>query len=416
MSFVSGLKCLQCGKTYAKTEFNYTCGKCGGFLDVKYDYEALANALNLEELERRSHLILKKWLEFLPIEQPALIDRVTLGEYETPLLKYDKISDKLGLSNIYIKNDTYFPTCSLKDRSMPLMVLKALEFGFDTVSIVSSGNAASSLSAYAAKAGLKAVVFVSGNPSVEQLAKIAAYGPRLIWVNGSYNEVERLFIEAREEFKWFDCNGLVNPYRVDGKKTYAHEIASQLGWKAPDVFVITVAFGNGIVATWKGFKELHQLGLIKSLPRLIAVQPEACEPIAKAFREGKADVKPVTCAKTVAANIAIGNPDFGGKRVLEAVRESRGTVVSVSENAIIDACKTLGRDAGLFVEPAGALSIAGLMKLVQTKKIDREEVVIPVVTGHGANNPRFAVNTYKIPKAIEPKLGEIRKSVCQSRL
>jgi threonine synthase len=292
---------------------------------------------------------------------------------------------------------------------MPLVVLKAIEFNYDTVTIVSSGNAAASLAAYAAKAGLQAVVFVSGNPPMGQLAKISAYGPKMVWVKGPYDEVEKLFIKTREEFRWFDCNGLINPFRLEGKKTYAHEISSQLQWQAPDVFTMVVGFGNGIVATWKGFKELYKLGFINKLPRLIGVQPVACAPIAKAFAEGKEDVTPMVCKETVAENIALGNPSFGGKRVLEAVRESKGAVISVSDEAIINACKTLGRDAGLFVEPAGALGIAGIRRLLDEGLVDRNEVVVPVITGHGVNNQRFAIKTYKVSEKIEPKIGEINR-------
>lgn len=409
MSFVAGLKCLECNATHPHMEFRYTCQKCGGFLDVHYNYDAIVDAVDLEKLEKRSPFILRKWLEFLPIEKPSLIDRVTLGESETPLLKCDRLGKKFGLKNLYVKNDTNFPTCSLKDRSMPLVVLKAIEFGYDTVAIVSSGNAAASLSAYAAKSGLKAVVFVGGKPSMGKIAKIAIYGPTLIWVKGSYDEAENLFMSAREKFGWFDCNGLINPFRCEGKKTYAHEIASQLGWKVPDMVIMPVAFGNGMVATWKGFKELHQMGFVDSLPRLIGVQPEACAPIAKAFSEGEEHVKPVVPKGTVAEAIAVGNPSFGGKRTLEAARESGGAVIAVSEEAIISAMKLLAQNAGFFAEPAGAISIAGIEKILEEGKIAEDEEVVSIITGHGLNSPGAAVDICKQPVAIQPKLKEVER-------
>ena len=382
---------------------------------MQYDFDAITRSIELKKLESRSNLLMKRWCEFLPIENPALIEKVTLGEHETPLLKSEKLGSELGLRNLYIKNDTYFPTASLKDRSMPLIVLKALEFGYDTVAIVSSGNAAASLAAYAAKAGLRAVTFVSGNPPIEQLAKIKAYGPTIVWIKGPYDVVENLFTKAREKFGWFDCDGLVNPFRLEGKKIYAHEITLQLGWKVPDVFMMVVGFGNGIVAAWKGFKELYEMGIVKSLPRMIAVQPENCAPIAKAFAGGKEEVEPVKCGETVAQNIALGNPSIGGKRTLKAVRESNGLVLTVSDKEIIDAARELAQKEGLFVEPAGVLGVAALKQLVKDGKVEKDETIVPVITGHGMNNSRFAVANYRIPEAIEPSLEEVEKAVTRNR-
>jgi threonine synthase len=409
MSFAVGLKCLGCGGIYPHTEFRYTCPKCGGFLDVQYDYDAIAEAVDTEKLRYRSPLILKRWLEFLPIEKPSLIDTVSLGESETPLIRCDSLGEKLGLQNLFVKNDTNFPTCSLKDRSMPLVILKAIEFGYKTVTIASSGNAAASLAAYAAKAGLKAVVFVEDKAPAAKIAKIAIYEPTLVRVKGTYEDVERLLTEAVERFGWFDCDGLVNPFRCEAKKTYAYEIASQLDWREPDVVVMPVSFGNGIVAAWKGFRELKQMGFIDSLPCLVGVQPEACAPIAKAFREGQQEVRPVVPEKTVADALALGNPKFGGVRTLKAARESEGAVVAVSEDAIIGAMRLLAQKAGFFAEPAGAISIAGVEKLMEEGLIEKDEKVVSVITGHGLNSPDVALKICRPPMAIKPTLKEVER-------
>ena len=235
MSYVTGLQCLNCKAILDTEPFRYHCPECGGYLEVLYDYERMKKEISREQFEGRCGSIMQQWLEFLPIEQPELIDKVTLGEIPTPMFKAKSFSAKDDSDQVWFKNESQFPTYSLKDRSMPLMILKALEQNRKSVGIVSSGNASASLAAYASAAGLKAVIFVGQSVPQSKLYKTMIYDPIGIQVIGDYNAAEENFQKAREEFNFFDCNGLVNPYRIEGKKTFSYEVSHDLGWKAPEL-------------------------------------------------------------------------------------------------------------------------------------------------------------------------------------
>jgi threonine synthase len=408
MSYVKHLVCVSCGKTYDAGEFRYLCPACNGFLDVEFDTSAIRANVRREDIDSRPLGVMQRWREFLPIEKTELIDRVTIGESVTPLVKSVRVAKRLGMKNLFFKNESAFPTGSLKDRSMPLVVLKALEFGFDTVSIVSSGNAAASLSAYAARAGLRAVVFVAGGRTA-RLAKCRSYGSTLVHVEAPYSQVEDLFMQARQAFGWYDCNGLVNPFRLEGKKTLAHEVCHQLGWTVPDVVILPTAFGNGLVSAWKGFAELEEMGWTKGRPAMWAAQPENCGPIARAYDSGASVVEPVQGKATVASSIAVGNPEIGGKRVLKVARESGGGVSAASEDLILEAQALLAREEGLFVEPSGASSLACLIKLLGEGRIAKDQVVVLSITGEGLNQPDALDAWAPEPFEVLPDLESLKR-------
>ena len=408
MSYVKHLTCVNCGRTYRADEFRYLCTACNGFLDVEFDTDAIKENLRRSDIDSRPLGVMQRWLEFLPIENPELIGRVSIGESVTPLVKSERLARRLGMKHLYLKNESAFPTGSLKDRSMPLVVLKALEFGFNTVSIVSSGNAAASLSAYAARAGLHAVVFVAGGRTA-RLAKCRAYGSTLIHVEAPYSQVEDLFMQARQAFGWYDCNGLVNPFRLEGKKTLAHEVCHQLGWTVPDLVIMPTAFGNGLVSAWKGFAELENIGFTKGRPAMWAAQPENCAPIARAFDSGASAVEPVRGEPTVASSIAVGNPEIGGKRVLKVARESGGGVVAASEALILEAQALLAKEEGLFVEPSGAASLAGLMRLMSEGRISKDQVIVLSITGEGLNQPDALDAWAPEPHEVAPDLDSLKR-------
>lgn len=313
MGYMSGLRCLECGKDVPVKPFQYTCAACGGYLDVEYDYEQMGRDLTPGMFESRTGPILRQWLEFMPIDRPELIERVTLGEQPTPMFRAR--STPPG-GEAWLKNDAQLPTCSLKDRSIPLTVLKALELGREAVGIVSSGNAAASLAACAARAGLKAVVFLGSGPSSSKLYKSMVHRPVAVEIQADYSQADALFQQARDEFGFFDRDGLVNPYRIEGKKSFAYEMARDLGWRAPSTVLMPTAYGNGMVAAWKGFKELYRLGFIDSLPRMVAVQPAEVAPIARAFARGLDHVEPVNGGHTIAQAVSVADPALGGQRTL----------------------------------------------------------------------------------------------------
>ena len=408
MSHVRSLVCVNCGREHDAREFRYFCLGCGGFLDVAFDTDEIKRSLSRDDIDSRPPSIMHRWLEFLPVENPQLIDVVSLGESVSPLIRAGRVARKLGLKNLYFKDESRFPTGSLKDRSMPLVVLKALEFGFSSVSIVSSGNAAASLSAYAARAGLQAVVFVAGGHSA-RLAKIRSYRPTLVQVNAPYSETESLYLKAREHYGWYDCNGLINPFRLEGKKTLAHEICHALGWTVPDIVILPTAFGNGLVSAWRGFLELEQIGWTSGRPAMFAAQPENCAPIARAMEKGAETVEPVTPLPTVANSIAVGDPAIGGGRVLKVARESGGGATGVPEELILEAQALLAGEEGLFVEPAGATGLATVMKMLAESRMDHDALIVASITGEGLNDPEIVERWAPGIQTIEPDIGSLRR-------
>lgn len=385
MSYVTNLVCLSCRQVVAPEPFVYFCPRCGGYLDVEYDYERMRADLAPSDFISRQGPILQQWQEFMPIERPELIARVTLGEQPTPMIQANQLPEFSRTGALWLKNESQSPTCSLKDRSMPLTVLKALEFGRRAVGIVSVGNAASSLAAYAARAGLQAVVLLSQHASASKLYKTMIYNPIAIQLQGSYSAAEPLFQQARQEFDLFDCNGLVNPYRAEGKKSFAYEVARDLGWRAPDVVFMPTAYGNGIVAAWKGFQELYRLGFISSLPALVAVQAAAVAPIARAFERGLSQVEAVPDAPTLAEAVRVSDPAAGGQRVLQVVRESGGMAIGVEEEEIVEAVHLLAEREGLAIEPTGAVGLAAAIKLMRQGSPWADGIQVVSVTGHGLN-------------------------------
>jgi threonine synthase len=411
MSYVTGLRCTQCGRMYSANRMRYRCETCGQFLTVEYDFDALIRAADRDSFDHRPEPIMRRWLEFLPIENVDLIDRITLGESATPLLEFPSLSRSIKIDRLFVKNDTILPTASLKDRSMPLAVLKAVEFGLGTVCIVSSGNAAASLAAYAARAGISAVVFVAGNAPVAKLVQTVIHGAHLIRIDADYSQVDVLFRRAQEEYGWCDCNGLVNPFRLEGKRLYAHEICQQLGWSVPDVVVTPMASGNGVIALEKGFSELRRIGWIDRVPRLVGVQPAPCAPIAEAFRLGTLDVSPVRGAPTIAGAIAVSSPGAAGTKALAALRATDGIGVAVSDAETLASQQLLAVEAGLFAEPGGAVAIAAARKLADEGVLRRTDIVVCLVTGHGLKSVPEIMPSLKLPSLLPPEWSAVQEAL-----
>jgi len=406
-SFFTHLECLSCGKVYPKGEY-YLCPSCNGFLDPKYDYDGIADEFDPKELPFRVHSIWK-WFEFLPIEEERNV--VTLGEGDTPLIRCRRINEEVGMRNLYLKDETVNPTGSLKDRSTSVNVSVAKELGVETVAIISTGNAAASLAAYAARGGLKAVVMVPETTPEGKVVQALVHGALVLKVRAkSMSEFYWLYREACSKFGWMDSIGGINPYRNEGKKTYAYELSEAFRWDPPEWFIIPMAGGNALIAAWKGFKELISLGLISRTPKLVGVQPKECAATVKAFRDGKDVAEPVSPGQTIVTSLVVPNPGPKSSLVLKAIRESEGTCDDPSDDEVLDAMRLLAKE-GVFSEPGGAISLAAAKRLVDQGVIDPSDRVVCLITGSGFKDIKSVEMILKKPLIIHPTLESLEKAL-----
>src|SRR5438105_2985678 len=359
MGIVSTLRCPKCGRTTpSKTTFQ--CATCGRILEVNVQIDHLRPS-DFEAMRRSRDHTIWRWFDFFPVEHRSAI--VSLGEGCTPLIRGRRLGEQVGINQLYLKNDTVLPTGSLKDRSNSVGISKAKELGFMTATVMSTGNAAASVAAYSAAAGMDSVVMVPAGTAPSKIIQARAYGANVVLVDGNFDhEVAQLYKTAIKEFGWYDCLSS-NPYRDEGKKSYAHEMVDQLDGEIPDWVIHPTAGGTGIYAMWKGFKEFLSLGWISRAPRLVASQSAAAAPIVAAFVKGLRDVEPVVARETIAESIQVGNPVSLGWRALAALRESKGTAVALRDEEILQAQSLTGHLAGLFAEPAAATSVAAAKKL-----------------------------------------------------
>lgn len=392
------LQCIECGERYPRDSVIYRCGKCGGLLEVLYDYDRLREGLEYEEIKRRS-LSVWRYKELLPIEKDTY--RVSLGEGGTRLHRCKRLGNELGVKNLWVKMEGDNPTCSFKDRGMTVGISKALEYGFRAVACASTGNTSASLGAYAAKAGLKGIILVpSGKVAKGKLAQAIAYGAEIFQVEGNFDEALRLVVELSEKTGKVYLLNSINPYRIEGQKTLAFEVRDQLG-RVPDLIILPVGNAGNISALWKGFSELRILELEEETPRLVGIQAEGASPIAEAFKLGLNEVRPWSKPETVATAIRIGDP-VSWRKALRAVKDSGGLMETVSDEEILEAQRILARLEGLFVEPASAASIAGLQKLVKEGLIQKGVDIVCIATGHGLKDPEIVLRNAEFKKVKGP--------------
>jgi len=392
-----GLVCRTCGRRVPEAECALSCPDCGAPMRVTFSEDSLRLVLSEGLPAPGGRSFLRQWRPVLPIADESLIDRVSLGEAETPLLPSHRHGKTLGIPNLYFKVEQG-PTLSLKDRGTALCVLKALEFGCKTVCLSSSGNNAASVSAYGSRAGLTPVVFVQKQVSAAKIFKSLIYGGRVIRIDGDMAAASRICGEMVRRRKWFQCGG-PNPYRIAAKRTFAYGLVQQLG-RAPDIVLLPCGGGAGMVAAHDAFRELFAAGVIERMPRLVGVQLQACDPIARAFHEGRDVVTPVD-KKPSLSDAIMNNDPYWGRFCLQAVRETGGTMISVSDADFIRAIRELGREEGLFVEPAGAASVAALRYLVKTPGFEAPGLTVCNLTGHGLNVPQVAAES-ETPDVIPP--------------
>lgn len=388
------LRCIECGKEYSEEEVRYRCD-CGGLLEVVIDLDKVENIFN------GKNITLWKYKSFIPVER-----RVSLNEGGTPLYRLENLQRELEMKELYVKNEGANPTGSFKDRGMTVGVSKAIELGMDKVICASTGNTSASLAAYSAKAGIKSYVLVpSGKIALGKLAQAIVYGAKVLPVRGNFDDALRVVVEASRELGVYMLNS-INPFRLEGQKTIAFEIFDQLGF-VPDNIILPVGNAGNISAIWKGFKEIYEAGFIDKLPRMIGIQAEGASPLVKAFKKRK-PFEPEEKPETVATAIRIGNP-ANWKKAWRAVEESDGLFESVSDEEILKAQKLLASKEGIFVEPASASSLAGLIKLKELSLIEPDESYVLITTGHGLKDPNIIIENFKLPEPIEPSLEAFRE-------
>ncbi len=401
------LKCVLCGREFDTGSLTYTCPDCGpdGTLDVLYDYDEAKSRISRRTLSEDRTNTLWRYREILPVAEEENILPLSVGW--TPLYRATSLADEYGVKELFVKDDGRNPTGSLKDRASAVGIAKALEFRQSSVACASTGNAASSLSGFAAVACLKSFIFVPQSAPAAKVAQLLVYGAEVILVKGDYEETFNLATAAIEKWGWYNRNCAINPYLVEGKKTCAMEIAEQLGWNVPDIVMVSVGDGCIISGIYKGFSDLLELGIIGSIPRIIGVQAEGASPLFDAVNGGLTKVK-FGPADTIADSISVGTPRNWAK-ALRAVRNSRGGMVTVSDREILDAIPELARKTGVFAEPAGAASFAGFKKAAITGKIGAEARVAVIVTGNGLKDISSARKSVGKPLEVEPDIEELSK-------
>lgn len=395
---VKGLKCRECGRIYPPVKA-YACEDCFGPLDVIYDYDSI-------QLDRNSFSgrpkTLWRYFELLPVQDISKI--VDLGAGCTILHKCDRLAKAIGLKTLYVKDDTVNPTFSFKDRPATVAVSKALELGAKAVGCASTGNLAAATAAHAAKAGLPCYVFIPADIELNKIVQAVTYGAKVLAVRGTYDDANRLAAQAAETYDWAFVNINIRPYYVEGSKTLAFEVCEQLGWRTPDRVIVPAASGALLCAIWRGFKEFKGLDLINDLNvKVICAQPAGCSPIVNAFKSNITEVMPIEHPNTIAKSLAIGDPG-DGIYAIKAIRESGGVAESVTDAEIIDSIKLLAKTEGIFTEPAGAVTVATLKKLVSSGEIAVDEEIVCYVTGNGLKTTEAVLSYIPKPIEIEPKL------------
>lgn len=403
---IKGFQCVVCGAEYGFAEVEYVCPSCGpvGVLDVVYDYDRVPT-------DRPSGGARSMWYRQLaPLSKDAVLPALSIGG--TPLYDAPRLAERLGLPQVWIKDDGRNPTASFKDRASAMVVAHALELGISTVATASTGNAAAALAGVcAATPGVEATIFVPAAAPEAKIAQLLVYGARVLLVEGTYDEAFDLCWDVCEEFGWYNRSTGINPFTTEGKKTVSFELAEQLNWQVPDAVVVSVGDGSIIGGVHKGFVDMLAMGWIDRIPRLIGVQAEGSSPLVRAWQQGLApqDMQPVD-AFTIADSISSGLPRDRAK-ALRAVRATDGAYVSVTDDQIVAAIPELAQGSGVFAEPAGAAAYAGLKQAVAEQIIRPDERVAVLVTGSGLKDIRTAMKSVGQAVRVQPTLDAVRSAL-----
>ena len=409
MKNVKYLQCIECGKTYKPAPGRYTCDACGpklGILDVIYDYEYITSKASKESFAKNTDYSVWRYEPFLPIEENGPKPKLRVGW--SPLYKPEKLAKEVGLDTLYVKDDGINPTGSMKDRASCVAVAKAMEEKAEVICCSSTGNAASSCAGNAASVGIKTVIFVPGRAPLGKVSQLKIFGANVMSVQGSYEETFKLSADAIEQNGWYNRNAAINPYLVEGKKTISLEICEQMNWEVPDWIVFSVGDGCSIAGAYKGFLDLYNAGFINKMPRVAGIQAEGCASLAHSWKE-KREWHP-EAENTIADSIAVGVPRNAIK-ALRAVSESNGVWETVTDEEILDAMRFMGKNAGVFGEPAGCAGMAGLRKLVANGVIKKDETVVCAVTGNGLKDTANAIKAAGEPMKVEPTTEGLKKAL-----
>ena len=381
-SFLTNLDCTYCGLELSADEPNRTCPiqSCGKVLYPRYDLKGAGAALKREDLKDRP-ANMWRYFEVMPVRDEANV--VTLGEGFTPIFKAERLGADTGCSELYIKDEGLNPTGSFKARGLGAAVSKAKELGITRLTMPSAGNAAGAMTAYAAKAGMEAYVFMPKDAPEANRVEVDLTGAILELVDGYITDAGRISAQRAEELGLFDVSTLREPYRVEGKKTMGYEIAEQMDWTLPDVILYPTGGGTGIVGMWKAFDEMEAMGWIDGKrPKMFAVQSEGCAPIVRAFNEGTEFAEPWENPDTLAAGIRVPAA-IGDYLILQALRESGGGAITVSEEEILSDLRAVASLEGMFVCPEGAALSAALRKLLVDGTLSPDESILLLNTGSG---------------------------------
>ena len=377
MNFVTGLECHLCGKQYP-AELLWVCGECLGPLRVVYDYASMRGVVTRKVIEARPPS-LWRYRELLPVEEP----KTGFHSGFTPLIRADRLAKELGVSELYIKDDSVnHPTFSYKDRVVSIAATRAVELGCEVFGCASTGNLANSVAAHAARLGLTCMVFIPDDLEPAKVLGSAIYGPRIFAVDGNYDDVNRLCTQLADRYGWGFANINLRSYYAEGAKTMGFEVAEQLGWHFPKHLVSPVAGGTLLPRVLRGFEEFVDLGLVSDpLPKIYAAQPAGSAPVVQALEEGLDFPDPVR-PSTIAKSLAIGNP-ADGFQVLASVRQTGGSGVAVSDEEILDSIDLLARTEGIWTAPAGGTTLAATRRLVADGVLPPDESIVVLITGNG---------------------------------
>jgi threonine synthase len=413
MDHVKSLKCLICGKEYAPNQIDYVCPDHGdeGIVDVQYDYDLIGRRLNPQMLEQNPDRTIWRYRPLLPIEPESPVPPLTVGG--TPLYKTDRLAAALKLKHLWVKDDGRLPTASFKDRASAIAVVKGRERKAEIITTASTGNAAAALSGLCASVGQRNVIFVPQSAPPAKIAQLLVFGSTVLLVRGTYDDAFELCLQAAKEFGWYNRNTGYNPYMTEGKKTASLEICEQLGWDAPDRIFVSVGDGCIIGGLHKGLKDLMALGWINKMPKLMGVQAAGSAALYEAWRTNMnaMDMLPID-ARTIADSISAGMPRDRIK-ALAAVRETEGAYIKVSDEEILAAIPALGQNAGVFAEPAGAASYAGLVKAVADGLVNPDERIVVLVTGNGLKDVASARKSVGEPFVVNKDLNDVKRVASQ---
>ncbi len=413
MKYVSHATCMICNKTFEKGSFGYICPDHGneGILDIKYDYEALKKGFTKNQLAADKDLSIWRYKPLLPVNENSPVPNLPVGN--TPLLNLDSLADRFGIKHLYLKDDGRLPTASFKDRASAIAVVKAKEVRAEIVTTASTGNAAAALSGLCAAMGQANVIFVPSAAPRAKIAQLLMFGSNVVLVDGTYDDAFELCLKVADEYGWYNRNTGYNPYMSEGKKTCSFEICEQLDWNAPDAIFVSVGDGCIIGGIHKGLKDLFNLGWIDKIPRLIGVQAEGSSYMYKAWKNNEdIIIKPAAPAETIADSISAGLPRDRIK-ALDAVTSTDGLFITVNDTEILSAIPDLAQRTGVFAEPAGAATWAGLKKAAEQGLLKPHETVVAINTGSGLKDINAAMEAAELTNmqcfTVEPSLAKFKK-------